>query len=326
MTHNPTQDANVVGGDATVMQIDGAIEPIVPEVLVMGEAKPNSLDVYAGAIYWTTDPVTAKGQVQKLTPGGTPQVLAAQEDHPISIDVGPGFIEDTAFWGLDTLLGQVRQIATSGAPPLSSVAVNDVVYSLTLDGDSVFFGTRSAVKSKCRANSCSPVNLATGYGNGVLAIAADATGVVYGTRTTSGSWIVASVPRTGGTPLTLFTGTEAIRDIAIVGSNVVFLNYTEVMRVPRGGGAPSTVATITEDVPWRLTTDGSKLFVATNQGVINPSGATGKILEIDPISGATKELAKDQAEPADIAVDSNYIYWLNRGLGTATGQIVRLKR
>lgn len=324
-TQTPPLVDGSVTGDGSAAAIDAPV-PIAPEILVMGEARPNSIDAYLGDIYWTTDPFNAKGQVKKLAPGGQPQVLAAQEDYPVAIDVGPGFLEDTAFWGLDSLFGQVRQIATTGAPPLSAANVNDIVYSLVLDGDRVFVGTRSAVKSKCLTNTCSPVNLATGYANGVTAIAADAGGVVFGARTTSGSWIVASVPRTGGTPTTLATGSELIRGIAIVGSDVVWLSYTEILRVPRTGGSVSTVTTITENVPRALTSAGGKLFVATNQGVINPSGATGQIIEIDPIGGTQKILAKDQPEPYDVAVDASYVYWANRGLGTGAGQIVRLKR
>lgn len=306
--------------------MDAPIQPIVPEVLVMGEARPNSLDAYLGDVYWTTDPSTGKGQVKKVTPGGQPQVLAAQEDRPVSIDVGEGFIEDTAFWGLDSLLGQVRQIATSGAPPLSAVNANDVVYCLTLDGNRVFIGTRGEVKSKDLTNTSTLTTLAGGYGNGVLAIDADATGVVFGARTTQGAWIVASMARTGGAVTTLYTGTTLIRDVAIAGANVVWIEANRIMRVPRSGGSPTMVTFTEDDRPWALAASAGTLFVATNQGVINPSGTTGRILEVDPASGTVNELATDQAEPHDVAVDADYVYWANYGLGSAAGQIVRLKR
>lgn len=314
------------GTDGSTAQIDAPIQPIVPEVLVTGEARPSSIDAYLHTIYWTTDPVTGMGQVKKLTPGGQPQILAAQEDRPVSIDVGAGFIEDTAFWGLDTLLGQVRQIATSGAPPLSAVNANDVVYCLTLDGDRVFVGTRSAVMSKSLTNTSALTTLAGNFGNGVLAIDADANGVVFGARTTQGAWIVASMARSGGTVTTLSTGTTLIRDLAIVGSNVVWVEANRIMRVPRSGGSTATVTVISGGTPWALTTADGKLFVATNQGVLNPSGATGTILEVDPTSGTTTELAKDQPEPHGVAVDDDYIYWANYGIASAAGQIVRLKR
>ena len=307
-------------------KIDAPIQPIAPEVLVMGEARPNSIDAHLGDIYWTTDPSTGMGQVKKLSPGGQSQILAAQEDRPLAIDVGPGFIEDTAFWGLASLFGQVRQIATTGAPPLSAVNANDVVYCLTLDGDRVFIGTRTAVMSKNLTNTSSLTTLAGGFGNGVLAIDADANGVVFGARTTQGAWLVASVARSGGTVTTLNTGTTLIRDIAIVGSNVVWLEANRIMRVPRSGGSAAMVALISGGTPWALTSADGKLFVATNQGVLNPSGATGTILEVDPVSGTKTELAKDQAEPHGIAVDNDYLYWANYGIGAAAGQIVRLKR
>jgi hypothetical protein len=323
---NPPVVDGSVDPDGSMVEIDAPVQPIAPEILVMNEARPNSIDAYLGDIYWTTDPSTGKGQVKKLAPGGQPQVLAAQEDRPVAIDVGEGFIEDTAFWGLDSLLGQVRQIATSGAPPLSSVNANDVVYCLTLDGDRVFVGTRGEVKSKNLTNTSTLTTLAGGYGNGVLAIDADATGVVFGARTTQGAWIVGSMARTGGTVTTLYTGATLIRDVAIVGPNVVWLEANRIMRVARSGGTAAMVALVSDGTPWAVTSAGGTLFVATNQGVINPSGATGTILEVDPISGTKTELAKDQPEPHDIAVDANYVYWANYGIGVAAGQIVRLKR
>jgi len=325
-TQNPPLVDGSVGSDGSLPMPDSTIGPPEPEVVVINQSYLESIDVHLGDIYWATDPFTGKGQVKKVTPGGQPVTLAAQEDHPVSIDVGPGFIEDTAFWALDSLVGQVRQIATSGAPPLSSVDANDVVYCLTLDGDRVFIGTRSAVMSKNLTNTSALITIASGYGNGVLAIDADANGVVFGTRTTSGAWIVASVPRAGGTVTTLYTGSQPIRDIAIVGANVIWPENSKILRVPRSGGSASLVTTITNNLAWRITTDGSKLFVAAAQGTTSPTSATGKIVEVDPVTGTQKELATDQAEPADIAVDANYVYWANFGLGAGTGQILRLKR
>jgi len=302
---------------------DGQVNPVTPEILATGENRPNSLDVHLGAVYWTTDPIMAKGQVKKVSPGGTPAVLSASEDHPTSIDVGPGFIEDTAFWGLDTLLGQVRQIATSGAPPLSAVNINDKVYCLRLDGDRVFFGTRGKLMSKLLTNTSSPATLLQDY-YAISAIAVEGNIVVFGALTsTNDEFIVGWVPRTGGVPVTLASGTKWIRDLVIVGSDVVWLENNQIKRVPLAGGSTATVATIT-GIPWALATQGGKLFVAVNQG-LTPM-ANGRILELDPVSGTQKPLATDQADPRDIAVDTSYIYWANGGLAANTGQIVRLKR
>jgi hypothetical protein len=316
----PTPDGAPPVGDA-------AITPPVPEILAMNESDTNSIAVYLGDVYWTTDPFGAMGQVKKLVPGGTPVTLAAQENRPTSIAVGPGFLEPTAFWVLNSLQGRIRQIATTGAPPLSSAEMGDAVYSLALDGNAVFAGTRGAVKTKGLTNTSTVTTLADGYANGVLAIDADATGVVFSARTVAGTWIVASVARTGGTVTTLHTGPELIRDVEIVGSNVFFLDDLAIKRVPRsGGGSAATLTTITENVPWALASSGAALFVATNRGVINPSGATGQIIEIDATSGTQRVLAKDQAEPSSIAVDASFVYWTNRGVGSTPGQVVRLAR
>ncbi len=300
----------------------------MPVMLATGEARPSSIAVFGGAVYWTTDPASGPGQVRKLAPGGTVQTLASNEASPLGLAVGNGLVEPTAFWGTDTLLGQIRQVAATGAPPIGGADVNDVVYALVLDGDAVFAGTRGAVVKKGLGNVASPSTLAGGYNNGVTAVAADAAGVVFGARTfPQGTWIVAAVARTGGTVTTLATEADVIRDIAIAGGDVFFLERGQLKKVARAGGTPAVVKSFTNgETPWALVSSQGKLFVATNQGVINPSGATGRILEIDAATGAEREIAKEQPEPADVAVDAGNIYWANRGLAPNQGQIVRIAR
>jgi hypothetical protein len=321
-------DANDVMIDAPIVTPDTPVGPPMIEVLAANEARPNSIAVFNGTVVWTTDPSSGSGQVRRLT-AGSAVTLATTEDHPGSVAAGMGFSNVEAFWGTTSLLGQIRQIAITGQPPLSGTAVNDLVYALALDGDSVFAGTRSKVIKRNVANAATPMDLATGYGNGVLAIAADATGVVFAARTVQGTWVIATVPRSGGTVTTLATSTVdvAIRDIAIVGANVYWLDRTMVKKIARTGGTEAVVTSFgSSDRPWAMTVSQGKIYIATNQGVINPSGATGRIVELDPATGTVVEIAKDQAEPSGIAVDGSNIYWSNRGLGATQGQIVRIAR
>jgi hypothetical protein len=305
---------------------DGPSEVTI-EVLAPNETRPSSIAVANGSVVWTTDPPTGMGQVRQFS-AGTISTLSASEDHPVAVKLGMGFSTLEAFWGTNSLLGQIRQIAASGQPPLTGTAVNDVVYSIALDGDSVFAGTRSRVYKKNVANASTPTAIATGYGNGVLGVTADAAGVVFTARTVSGTWQVASVSRNGGTvtPLATSTVDQPLRDVVIAGANVYWIDRTMIKSVPRAGGMEAIVKTYASLRPWAMVAAQGKLYIALNQGVIDPSGATGRIVELDPVTKSEREIAKEQSEPTGVAVDASYIYWSNRGVGSTPGQIVRIAR
>lgn len=329
---SPSTDAappgDVAASDA---MIDAALvdaAPAVPITLAMNEPRPTAIATFGGTVYWATDPATNQGQIRKVAPGGVAEpLLTTLQDRPSTIAAGDGFIEPNVFWGTATLLGQVKQIAATGAPPTTIYNVNDVVYTLVLDGDAIFYGSRSALYRKGLASSVTPTMLVGGYANGVVAIDADAAGVVFAARKLDGSWIIASIARTGGEPVTLATTSMQVGGIAIADGNVFWLEQRAIKRVPRAGGAPTTHAMFGNlESPAEIVADQGQLFVATNQGVINPSGATGRILRIDAVSGTIDELATSQPEPTGIAIDATNVYWANRGLAANQGQIVKLAR
>ncbi|GEM_PF-6425850 len=312
-----TTDASLVDAPAAV-----------PVTLAMNEPRPTAIATFAGTVYWTTDPAANQGQVRKIAPGGLPeQLVSTLQDRPSTIAAGTGFLEPNVWWGTAALLGQVKQIAATGAPPTSIYNVNDLVYTLVLDGDSIFYGTRSALYRKGLANSVSPTLMVGGFGNGVTAVDADATGVVFAARKLDGTWLVDSIERTGTDPTFLSSTTESVAGIAIASGYVFWLEPHAIKRVARTGGINTTVTTFPLlESPAAIVADQSQLFVAVNQGVINPSGATGRILRIDAVTGVVTELASAQAEPVAIAVDATHVYWANAGIGANHGEIVKLAR
>lgn len=320
-------DAGTTDGPVADATTDASMPP-GPQRLATGEVRPSSLAVFSGDVYWSTDPITSAGQIRKVTPGAMPVTLASNERGATGVAVGQGLIEPTVFWGTNTLLGAIRQIAASGAPPIGGADVGDPVYAVVLDGDAVFAGTRSAVLKKGLGNVSSTTTLASGYANGVTAIAADASGVVFGARTTGGGWVLATVGRGGGTVTTLYTGSNVIRDIALVGSTAYWVEANTLRSVARAGGTPVLVKIFdgAANRPAALVASAGRLYVALNEGVINPSGETGRIVEVDLATGTTRELASQEADPADIAASATHVYWANRGIGENAGQVVRITR
>ncbi len=323
----PAPDAAAPDAAAPDAAAPDAFVP-VPVVIASGESRPESIAVFDGTIYWTTATTNGPGQVRKAIMGQAVATIATNEDRPLALAVGNGLLEPTAFWGTGALIGELRQIAASGASPLASTPLNDLVYSLALDGGTVFAGTRSAVIAKPVASSSGPTTLANGYGNGVTAIAADGTGVVFGAKTFPGdSWIVATVTRTGGPVTTLYTGAALIRGVAISGSHVFWIEDKKLMSVPRSGGTAVIVKSFTGlELPWSIVASGGMLYVALNQGVINPSGATGSIVAIDALTLDARVIADAQLEPSDVAADASFVYWTNRGIAASEGTILRIRR
>jgi len=311
---------------------DGPDTEVGPQVLVVNEKRPNSIALHESHVLWTTDPPLelGKGEVVYLAPDQTFGVLSNNEDHPSALAVAQTPNGPVAFWSAMTGLGKLKQIPIFGTTPATTIDVGDVVYSIAADGDSVFYGTRFRVFKKGTASTAMPTEIAGGYGNGVTAITADANGVVLGARLLAGGWIIGAVSRNGGTVTTLGTAPDsapAIRDVAIVGGDVYWLDRTMLKKAPRASGAETIVRTFpSTDRPWAMTASGTKLFIATNQGVLNPTGATGHIVELDTVTTTFRDLAEGQAEPFDVAADATHVYWVNRGLTATTGQIMRVAR
>lgn len=328
----PEPDAPAVdAAEVDAAAVDAsAPDAFVPEAVVIasGEAHPESIAVFDGTVYWMTSTTRGPGQVRKASMGHAPQVIAANEESPLGLAVGNGALEPTVYWGTASLFGQVRQVAASGAPPIAGAPLNDLVLSLALDGDTVFAGTRGGVYSKPLGSGWSVTRLPGEYSNGVTALTADSTGVVLGARRyPDDAWIVATMWRSGGPVKTLHTGTEAIRGVAISGLTVFWIENNSVWSVPRSGGTPVAVKSFTGfNVPSSIVASGGTLYVAVNQGVINPSGATGSIVAIDTVTFDAREIARAQLEPSDVAVDASYVYWTNRGIAASEGAIMRIRR
>lgn len=97
-----------------------------------------------------------------------------------------------------------------------------------------------------------------------------------------------------------------------------FVYWTEydgrIFRVPKAGGETTSVTDFFGN-PESIALFENDLYIAMPD--------SGEIAKIDKVSGATTSLA-GQGAPVDLDVDSEHVYWLDRGEpGGATGQLVR---
>jgi len=120
-----------------------------------------------------------------------------------------------------------------------------------------------------------------------------------------------SAPLGGGTPTPLAVDLVNPTDIE-VDENAVYVNDLEgTFRIPRGGGAIQALA-------W-----GSGRGLAEDTANVYAGTADGRLLQIPKVGGTATELAKTELFPNDIAVDDEYVYWIE---GAAEGALVRIAK
>jgi len=126
---------------------------------------------------------------------------------------------------------------------------------------------------------------------------------------------LATVPKAGGTPITLSSGFTGPSDIAVSGSDVYFLTG-EVCRIPRTGGDCEFIAWYPGPLPGSevysmngpagLVTDGAKLLWSNSND--------GDIVSVDiPAGGEPFTVASGQMYAFNLALDQDHVYWTTSG-------------
>ena len=187
--------------------------------------------------------------------------------------------------------------------------------------------------------------------SGSRALTVDATDVYW-----SSSYEVMKVPRSGGQPTILATGTMAT-DIAVDTTHIYWTDFGNgtVMSLPLGGGALTTIAS-DQGVPTGIALDGAFVYWASGAvyraplagGTTSPLTTTSTVnawdiavygddvywtdvstvMKADVLTGDLTTLATDQQSPVSIAVDGTSVYWVNRGTGSVSpdGTVMKVAR
>jgi hypothetical protein len=188
-----------------------------------------------------------------------------------------------------------------------------VCSDLAADSNNCGVCGHNCLGGKCIDHYCQPVTLASGQSfasnrnNGAPSIAIDSS-AVYWTSDTG----VMTVPIAGGTTRMLAALTALPGGIAVDASNVYWGERTygppssgAVRKLALAGGTPVTLTSDASHWPYRLSVDASSVYFTNAL----PSSAVVKI----PIAGgAATAIAMGRPGPYDIAIDSSYVYWLER--------------
>lgn len=168
-------------------------------------------------------------------------------------------------------------------------------------------GTTSDGGARDAPNPCAkgtPTFLVPSPAQDARSVATDGVRVYFTTWGGKGSQdggSVLSAPVGGGAPTTLATGEHTTTDIAVDAKNVYWMNYGDALRMmPKNGGAPVTLFGV--DQPMSFAIDEEFAYVTT----------TGGVWRVAIAGGAPQKIADARASEA-IAVDAEYVYWIDRG-------------
>jgi hypothetical protein len=272
------------GGDVMSAPLDGGTAvPVAVAQNVPGAMAIDSQSLYwvnVGSVYYPVDPVESPGHngsiVSVPLAGGTPRVLASDQDSPLAIAV-----DDTAiYW------------TAGGVTTIDGGTSDGVVLSMPLGG-----GT--------------PTLLVSGLGM-PTAIAVHEGVVAFAAYTSSAS-AIGTVPSTGGTSTTLATGPTPTTSIALDGTNVYWVQASSqtvgsdgrILSMPLAGGTPLVLADRRPD-PGKMVLLGSTLFWS-EPGFGPQPDSSGGVWSVPADGGAPLPLQAPLVGAGPFAIDGAHL-------------------
>ena len=264
-------------------------EPLYPAD-PSGIAPVEDMVVESGNVYWTSG---RYGRVMAVSvDGGAPVTLTTGPTQPWGITASP----TTVYW---TELNQnfvdnnaVYQAAVDGGPPVLVVPMAENPVSIALDSTGLYWSQSAD--------------------DGVL-----------GGVAVSGK--ILRIPLGGGSVVTLASSQSSPSSLAVNGSSVFWIDAFGpgvpppngvISSVALGGGVVTTIASgfnaPTGAPPRFLAADASRAYwISPDSAAMGTEVHDGSIKATLIGSNTIDLLASGQNEPAALAIDSSFVYWVN---------------
>lgn len=269
------------------------------EVLGTG-GRPAWIAVDDAHVYWVTEGDPNNGYaggvvMRNAKTGGTPTTLAMNETKPVDV-----VVDATNVYWIRATAGTIMKMPKAGGTP-TLVATAADARRLAVD-DTHLYWTRNANGiggvSRIALAGGSVEPLVTGR-LGVHELALDSSSVFYSTST-----VVEKIAKAGGTPTTV-AGTTGLPEGVVLEGSTLFLRDDSsggtVKTVPKAGGTATTI--VTDDQPTGLAVDATHIYWSSDARRIVRA----------PLTGGTPEiLAENELNPAELASDECFVYWVDR--------------
>ena len=295
--------------------VEGMCQPIV--VTTMASTDPLYVGSDGTSVYWNVlggavykAPISAPGPVTATmlaNPGGQPTALVVDSS--------------SVFWS--TSSGDVWTIPSAGGTAKTIVTVSEG--GLAIDGTNLYWGgivpsmgagARGSILAMALAGGAITTVATLGISQEPTALAADGTNV-YCETSAAGGPVIQSVPRAGGTAVTLTQIAVAAQSLAAGGGEVYWAEQdtngippldSTIMEVPSSppGGTRVTLATGQSTV-GPIVTDGVNVFWANSCDP--PTKPCSAVLELTPGATQVRVVASGQTSVNGIAVDGTRVYW-----------------
>lgn len=287
-------------GGTTAACLNGTCGPASSHVGSATNAAALAVDT--SAVYWTSDAYPGGSLMKLPKSGGAAVALATTSRSPFGLALD----SSNVYWGEVANSPDAGAILSlplgvdGGAP---SFLAPEGATALVVTGSTLCFAT-SDVVGCMPVTGGTPTILNTVQSGWVYAMAADATNVYWTLNATNGA--VFSAPIAGGPVTLLVAHTDRPLGIAVDANNVYWAgNGTDTLNaMPIGGGPVTTIAT-GPGYPSYVTIDSGYLFWSA--GLDSNDAAILKM----PVTGGTPTvLAWKVYGAGPIAVDAQYVYWI----------------
>jgi hypothetical protein len=180
---------------------------------------------------------------------------------------------------------------------------------LALDGSDVFWGTSDGL---VRVHDASGNKTLASEGDAITGLAVDSQYVYYAI-----TGLIRRVARAGGPTEDVFTNAGIPSGIALVGSDVIWLDYGQGIAAGsvRKNGTP-IVSML--DTPGGIAVDGAYVFVTTTLALIDQKGVPGPLLRANLDGSDLTVLVQGLHEPGGVKTFGGRVYYIEQVDATST--------